>query len=149
MAYIIPVLASILFFISFVLFLFSGFMKKHLYFFFDPNWANFVIVFRTLSGFVVLAAAPASGSPGLMLFLGAAIIFFAFTIPFMSDERLEAMAEWWLSLSSLMLKLWAILWMLIWFFLGYLALPEDSQIASLISSYLNQVLPFFLGLLRK
>lgn len=149
MAYIIPVLASILFFISLVLFLFSGFMKKHLFFFFDPEWANYVIVFRTLSGFLVLAAAPASGSPEIMLFLGAAIIFFAFLIPFMSDDRLEAMAEWWLSLSSLKLKLWAILWMFIWFLLGYLALPKDSQIASLISPYLNQAFSFFPNLLGK
>ena len=143
MAYIIPALAAILFLISFALFLFTGVTKNLLYFFFDQKWVNVVIVVRTLTGFLVLAAAPASGAPELMLFLGAGIIFIAFTAPFMSDEHLEALAEWWQSLSNLKLKFWALSWMLVWFVFGYIALPEDSYIAAYISSYISQFLSFY------
>jgi hypothetical protein len=143
MAYIIPALAAILFFISFTLFLFTGFTQRHLYFFFDQKWVNVVIILRMLTGFLVLAAAPASGAPDLMIFLGAGIIFFTFTTPFLSDERLENMAEWWLSLSTLALKFWALLWMLIWFIFGYIALPEDSYFAVYISSYISKLLSSF------
>ena len=142
MAYIIPALAAILFLISFALFLFTGFTKKHLYFFFDQKWVNVVVVVRILAGFLVLAAAPASGAPELMLILGAGIIFIAFTTPFMSDENLEALAKWWQSLSNLVLKFWALLWMLVWFLFGYIALPEGSYFAVYISSYISKLLSF-------
>ena len=143
MAYIIPALAVILFLISFALFLFTGFSKSHLYFFFDQKWINVVIVVRTLTGFLVLAGAPASGAPELMLFLGAGILFIAFTTPFMSIERLETLAEWWQSLSNLALKFWALLWMLIWFLFGYIALPENSYFANYISLYLSKLISSF------
>ncbi len=143
MAYIIPALAAILFLISFTLFLFTGFIKKHLYFFFDPKWVNIVIVLRTLSGFIVLAAAPASGAPELMLVFGAGIIFIAFVTPFMLDEQFELLAEWWLSLSTLVLRFWAILWMLVWFIFGYIALPEDSYFAAYVSSEISKLISSF------
>jgi len=143
MAYIIPALAAILFIISFALFLFTGFTKKHLYFFFDQKWVNVVIVVRTLTGFIVLAAAPASGAPELMLILGAGIIFIAFTTPFVSDENLDSLAEWWQSLSNWVLKLWALLWMLVWFLFGYIALPKDSYFAAYVSSYISKLISSF------
>lgn len=143
MTYIIPALAAVLFLISFALFLFTGFTKNHLYFFFDQRWVNVVVVVRILAGFLVLAAAPASGAPEVMLILGAGIIFIAFTTPFMSDERLDALAKWWLSLSNLVLKFWALLWMLVWFLFGYIALPGDSYLAVYISSYITKLLSFF------
>ena len=143
MAYIIPALAAVLFLISFALFLFTGFTKNHLYFFFDQRWVNVVVVVRILAGFLVLAAAPASGAPELMLILGAGIIFIAFTTPFMSDDHLDALAKWWLSLSNLVLKFWALLWMLVWFLFGYIALPSDSPYAVYISSYFTELLSFF------
>ncbi|MDX2506472.1 MAG: hypothetical protein QNL62_18615 [Gammaproteobacteria bacterium] len=143
MAYIIPALAAILFLISFALFLLTGFTKKQLYFFFDPQHVNVVFVVRMLSGFIVLAVAPASGAPELMLFLGAGIIFVAFTTPFLSDERLEQLGDWWLSLSNWALKFWALGWMLIWFFFGYIALPKESYLATYISSYISAFMPSF------
>ena len=143
MAYIIPALAAILFLISLALFLFTGFTQRRLHFFFDQKWINVVIILRTLTGFIILAAAPASGAPELMLFLGAGIIFLAFTTPFMSDEHLVALSEWWLSRSTLMLKLWALSWMLVWLLFAYIALPEDSYYAVYISSYISELLPSF------
>lgn len=142
MAYIIPGLALILFFMSLGLFLFTGFSKKHLYFFFDQKWINVVVVVRTLAGFLVLAGAPASGAPELMLVLGAGVIFIAFTTPFMSDERLEDIAQWWQSLSNLTLKFWALLWMLIWFIFGYIALPKGSYFDVQITSFLSSLLSY-------
>lgn len=141
MVHVIPALAAVLFLISFILFLFTGFTKKRLYFFFDQKWVNVVIVVRLLTGFLILAAAPASGAPEIMLILGAGIIFIGFTTPFVSDEHLEALADWWLSLSNLALKAWALLWMLIWFLFGYVALPKDSPIATYISTYISNILP--------
>jgi hypothetical protein len=146
MAYVIPALIAVLFFISFALFLFTGFTKKHLYFFFDQRWVNVVIVFRMLAGFIVIAAAPASGAPNLMLFLGVGIVFVAFTTPFVSDERLDELAEWWLSLSTLTLKLWALSWMFIWFLLGYIALPEDSYFATYISINISKLISYLTSL---
>ena len=140
MAYIIPTLAAALFLISFVLFLFTGFTKKHLFFFFDQKWVTVVIVVRIITGFLILGAAPASGAPELMLVLGAGIIFIAFTTPFVSDEKLDALAQWWLSLSNLMLKFWSLAWMLVWFLFGYIALPSDSYFAAYISAYLSQLI---------
>jgi hypothetical protein len=126
MAYVIPALAVILFMISFALFLFSKFTQTKLYFFFDPKWTNSVIVFRMLAGFIVIAAAPASGAPMLMILVGIAILFIALTVPFTSDEKLHELGHWWLSLSTFTLKIWGILWMFIWFIIGYIALPKDS-----------------------
>jgi NADH:ubiquinone oxidoreductase subunit 6 (subunit J) len=140
MAYVIPILITGLFFISASLFVFTGLTKKLLFFFFDPKWINVVIVLRMLSGFIILASAPASGAPNLMLFLGAIVIFIAFTTPFTAEEHLEKMAEWWLSLSTLTLKLWALLWMLIWFLFGYISLPENSYYTLYIDSYLHELL---------
>lgn len=137
MAYVIPALAIMLFFISLALFLFSGFTQKHLYFFFDQKWVNAVIVFRMFAGFVVIATAPASGAPMLMILVGIAIIFVAFTTPFMSDEKLTELAEWWLSLSTLTLKFWGLSWMIIWLFVAYVALPEDSSVANELFLYLS------------
>jgi hypothetical protein len=138
MTYVIPILIACLFFISVSLFIFTGLTKKILFVFFDPKWINIVIVFRMLSGFIILASAPASGAPNLMLFLGSAIIFIAFTTPFTSEERLENLANWWLSLSNLTLKFWALSWMLIWFLFGYISLPENSYFAVYIASHFQQ-----------
>lgn len=142
MAYIIPVLFAILFLISFALFLFTGFTQKHLYFFFDQKWVNVVIVLRMLTGFIVIASAPASGAPNLMLFLGVGIIFIAFTTPFVSNARLNELAEWWLSLSTLTLKLWSLSWMFIWFLLGYIALPKDSYFAAYIATHISKLVSY-------
>ncbi len=143
MAYVIPALAAVLFLISLLLFIFTGFMKKRLYFFFEQKWVNVVIVLRMLAGFLVIASAPASGAPNLMLFLGVAVIFIAFTTPFVSTQRLDELGEWWLSLSTLTLKLWALSWMLVWFLFIYIALPEDSYFAAYISAYINEYIPSF------
>ena len=140
MAYVIPALALILFLISFALFLFSGFTQKHLYFFFDQKWVSVVLVFRMFAGFIVIAAAPASGAPMLMILVGIAIIFLAFTTPFMSNEKLAELAQWWLSLSPLTLKLWGLTWMIIWLLIAYIALPAESLIAINLSEYINKLL---------
>jgi len=140
MAYVIPALALILFFISFALFLFSGFTQKHLFFFFDQKWVSFVIVFRMFAGFIVIAAAPASGAPMLMILVGIVIIFVAFTTPFMSDSMLAELAEWWLSLSPLTLKLWGLTWMIIWLLVIYIALPSDSYMAQYLSAFFGKYL---------
>jgi hypothetical protein len=140
LAYIIPVLASFLVLISFLLFLFSGLMKKVLYFFFDPQMVNIVLVFRMFAGFAVIAGAPASAAPTLMIFVGATIIFFAFATPLTTPENLDKMAQWWLSLPIITLKFWGLLWMVIWFLLGYIALPSDSFIAITMSSYMDDYL---------
>ena len=144
MGYVIPGLAAVLFIISVALFLFSGLMQKLLYFFFDEKWVNVVIVFRMLAGFVIIAAAPASGAPVLMIFIGIVIIFVAFTTPFVSNERLYELGEWWLSLHILTIKFWALLWMIIWFLLAYIASPEEAFYSVYISSYLNKVFAFWL-----
>jgi hypothetical protein len=140
MAYVIPALAVLLSFISFALFLFSGFTQKHLYFFFDHKWANVVIVFRVFAGFVVIAAAPASGAPMLMILVGIAILFVAITSPFMSDQNLTDLADWWLSLSPLSLKLWGLSWMVIWLLIAYISLPGDSAAIIYLSSLFSQYL---------
>lgn len=140
LSYIIPFLASTLVLISFILFIFTGVMKKILYFFFDPQWVNVVLVFRMFAGFAVIAGAPASGAPSLMIFIGASIVFFAFATPLTSTENLEKMADWWLSLSIITLKLWGLMWMVIWFLLGYIALPSESKLAIMIASYLDNYL---------
>jgi|GEM_PF-2462436 len=138
MAYVIPALTAILFFISLALFIFSGFMKKVLFVFFDDKWVNVVIVFRMLAGFVIIAAAPASGAPVLMIFVGIVIIFVAFTTSFVSNSRLEELADWWISLPILTIKGWALLWMIIWFLFGYIASPPDAFYTVYITDYLNQ-----------
>ncbi len=140
MTYVIPALTLFLFLISLALFLFSKFTQHLLYFFFDTKWINVVIVFRMLAGFIVIAAAPASGAPMLMILVGIAIIFIAFTTPFTSDERLDELGQWWLSLSTLTSKLWALSWMIIWFLVGYIALPKDSYYAIYVSNYLNKLI---------
>jgi len=143
-AYVIPGLAALLFLVSLALFLFSGLMQKLLYIFFDEKWVNVVIVFRMLAGFIIIGAAPASGAPVLMIFVGIVIIFVAFTTPFMSSTKLHELGEWWLSLHIMTIKFWALLWMIIWFLLCYIASPESAFYSVYISSYLNSLLDFWL-----
>ena len=137
MAYIITFIASVLLLISFMLLIFTSTMKKLLFFFFDARWINTVIVIRMLMGFVIIAAAPFTGFPNLMLFLGIAIIFLAITMPFFSEEQLELMAEWWLLQSNWMLRLYALVFIPVWLFFVIASLPDPT----IVKEYILPLLP--------
>ena len=133
MAYVITTIASILFLISFLLFFFTSPMKKLLFFFFDPRWINAVIVIRMLMGFIIIAAAPFTGFPNLMLFLGIAVIFLAITMPFFSEESLAQMGQWWLSQSNWMLRFYALVFMPIWLFFMLASLPDPTLLENVLA----------------
>lgn len=132
MAYVITFIASVLFLISLLLLIVTSPMKKLLYFFFDARWINTVIIIRMLMGFVIIAAAPFTGFPNMMLFLGIAIIFLAITMPFLSEESLDQMAQWWLLQSNWMLRLYSLIFAPIWLFFMFASLPDPSMIESVI-----------------
>ncbi len=126
MAYIITFIATVLFLISVLLFFFTGTMKRLLYFFFDERWINVVIIIRMLMGFIIITAAPFTGFPNMMLFLGIAIIFLAMTIPFFSESSLDQMAQWWLLQSNWMLRFYALIFAPIWLFFIFASLPDPA-----------------------
>lgn len=126
MAYIITFIATVLFLISVLLFFFTGTMKRLLYFFFDERWINVVIIIRMLMGFIIIAAAPFTGFPNMMLFPGIAIIFLAMTIPFFSESSLDQMAQWWLLQSNWMLRFYALIFAPIWLFFIFASLPDPA-----------------------
>ncbi len=126
MAYIITFIATVLFLISVLLFFFTGTMKRLLYFFFDERWINVVIIIRLLMGFIIIAAAPFTGFPNMMLFLGIAIIFLAMTMPFFSESSLDQMAQWWLLQSNWMLRFYALIFAPIWLFFIFASLPDPA-----------------------
>ena len=126
MAYIITFIATVLFLISVLLFFFTGTMKRLLYFFFDERWINVVIIIRMLMGFIIIAAAPFTGFPNMMLFLGIAIIFLAMTMPFFSEDSLDQMAQWWLLQSNWMLRFYALVFAPIWLFFVFASLPDPA-----------------------
>ncbi len=126
MAYIITFIATVLFLISVLLFFFTGTMKRLLYFFFDERWINAVIIIRMLMGFIIIAAAPFTGFPNMMLFLGIAIIFLAMTMPFFSEDSLDQMAQWWLLQSNWMLRFYALIFAPIWMFFIFASLPDPA-----------------------
>ncbi len=126
MAYIITFIATVLFLISVLLFFFTGTMKRLLYFFFDERWINVVIIIRMLMGFIIIAAAPFTGFPNMMLFLGIAIIFLAMTMPFLSETSLDQMAQWWLLQSNWMLRFYALVFAPIWLFFIFASLPDPA-----------------------
>jgi len=132
MAYIITSIASILLLISLMLLIFTPPMKKLLYFFFSPRWINAVIVVRMLMGFIIIAAAPFTGFPNMMLFLGIIVIFLAMTMPFFSEESLIQMSEWWLAQSNWMLRLYAIVFVPIWLFFVIASLPDPSMLEDIL-----------------
>ncbi len=101
-------------------------MKRLLYFFFDERWINVVIIIRMLMGFIIIAAAPFTGFPNMMLFLGIAIIFLAMTIPFFSESSLDQMAQWWLLQSNWMLRFYALIFAPIWLFFIFASLPDPA-----------------------
>lgn len=137
MAYVITFIASALLTTSLLLLFFTSPMKHALYFFFDPRWINAVIVIRMLMGFIIIAAAPFTGFPNMMLFLGIAIIFLAITMPFFSEESLALMAEWWLLQSNWMLRLYALVFAPIWLFFIFASLPDPS----LVNGLLRYIIP--------
>jgi len=137
MAYIITSIASVLFLISLMLLLFTSPMKKLLHFFFAPRWINAVIVIRMLMGFIIIAAAPFTGFPNMMLFLGIVVIFLAMTMPFLSEESLHEMSEWWLAQSNWMLRLYALIFAPIWLFFIFASLPDPA----ILEELLQYVLP--------
>ena len=133
MAYIITSIASVLFLISIMLLLFTGTMKKLLFFFFAPRWINAVIVIRMLMGFVIIGAAPFTGYPNLMLFLGIAVIFLGMTMPFMSERSLDDMALWWQLQSNWMLRLYALIFAPIWLFFMFASLPDHTLLEEILT----------------
>jgi len=137
MAYIITSIASILFLISIMLLLFTTTMKKLLFFFFEPRWINAVIVIRMLMGFVIIGAAPFTGYPNMMLFLGIAVIFLGMTMPFISDRSLDDLALWWQLQSNWMLRLYALIFAPIWLFFMFASLPDHT----LLEKVLAYILP--------
>ena len=137
MAYVITFIAGVLFTISLLLLLFTSSMKHVLYFFFDARWINAVIIIRMLMGFIIIAAAPFTGFPNMMLFLGIAIIFLAMTLPFFSEESLAQMAEWWLAQSNWMLRLYALIFAPIWLFFMFASLPDPS----ILNEVLRYIIP--------
>ena len=137
MAYVITSIASILFLISLMLLLFTSTMKKILFFFFAPRWINVVIVIRMLMGFIIIAAAPFTGFPNMMLFLGIAVIFLGMTMPFISEDSLDAMALWWQAQSNWMLRLYALIFAPIWMFFIFASLPDHT----LLEEILQYILP--------
>lgn len=137
MAYIITSIASVLFLISLMLLLFTSPMKKLLHFFFAPRWINAVIIIRMLMGFIIIAAAPFTGFPNMMLFLGIVVIFLAMTMPFLSEESLHEMSDWWLAQSNWMLRLYALIFAPIWLFFIFASLPDPA----ILEELLQYVLP--------
>ena len=133
MAYIITSIASVLFLISIMLLLFTGTMKKLLFFFFAPRWINAVIVIRMLMGFVIIGAAPFTGYPNMMLFLGIAVIFLGMTMPFMSERSLDDMAPWWQLQSNWMLRLYALIFAPIWLFFMFASLPDHTLLEEILT----------------
>lgn len=132
MAYIITFIACVLFIISILLFFFTTTMKHLLYFFFDERWINAVIIIRMLMGFIIIAAAPFTGFPNMMLFLGIAIIFLAMTLPFFSANSLDQMAQWWLLQSNWMLRLYALIFAFIWLFFIFASLPDPAILEDIL-----------------
>lgn len=132
MAYIITFIATVLFIISVLLFFFTSTMKRLLYFFFDDRWINAVIIIRMLMGFIIIAAAPFTGFPNMMLFLGIAIIFLAMTMPFFSDDSIAEMGQWWLMQSNWMLRLYALVFAPIWMFFIFASLPDPAILEELL-----------------
>lgn len=132
MAYIITSVASVLLFISLMLFIFTPPMKKILHFFFAPRWISAVIIIRMLMGFIIIAAAPFTGFPNMMLFLGIAVIFLAMTMPFFSEDSLNQMSQWWMSQSNWMLRFYALIFIPIWMFFIFASLPDPSVLEQLL-----------------
>ncbi len=137
MAYIITFIAGVLLTISVLLFFFTSTMKQLLYFFFDARWINAVIIIRMLMGFIIIAAAPFTGFPNMMLFLGIVIIFLAMTMPFFSEQSLDQMAQWWLLQSNWMLRLYALIFAPIWLFFAFASLPDPG----LFEQVLQYIIP--------
>ena len=133
MAYIITSIASILFLISIMLLLFTTSMKKLLFFFFEPRWINAVIVIRMLMGFVIIGAAPFTGFPNMMLFLGIVVIFLGMTMPFMSERSLDDLALWWQLQSNWMLRLYALIFAPIWLFFMFASLPDYTLLEKILT----------------
>ncbi|WP_198263525.1 hypothetical protein [sulfur-oxidizing endosymbiont of Gigantopelta aegis] len=135
MAYIITSIASILFLTSIMLLFFTSTMKNILFFFFAPRWINTVIILRMLMGFIIIAAAPFTGFPNMMLFLGIAVIFLAMTMPFFSEDSLHNMSQWWLDQSNWMLRLYAIIFAPIWLFFVFASLPDPGVLEEVLHSF--------------
>ncbi|MCU7835330.1 MAG: hypothetical protein KZQ83_08750 [gamma proteobacterium symbiont of Taylorina sp.] len=137
MAYIITFIASILLLISLSLFFFTSSTKKSLYFFFDERTINLVIIIRMLMGFIIIGAAPFTGFPNMMLFLGIAVIFLGMTVPFTSEKTLDQVAQWWLLQSNWMLRLYALIFAPIWLFFVFASIPDPE----LLEQILGYILP--------
>jgi len=135
MAYVITSIASILFLISLMLLFFTSTMKKILFFFFAPRWINVVIVIRMLMGFIIIAAAPFTGFPNMMLFLGIAVIFLGMTMPFISEDSMISMAKWWMDQSNWMLRLYALIFAFVWSFFIFASLSTSLLIPAKIADF--------------
>jgi hypothetical protein len=83
-------------------------------------------------GFIIIAAAPFTGFPNMMLFLGILVIFLGMTMPFMSDDSLDLMALWWQEQSNWMLRLYSLIFAPIWMFFIFASLPDHTLLENIL-----------------
>ena len=84
-------------------------------------------------GFIIIAAAPFTGFPNMMLFLGIAVIFLAMTMPFLSEKSLRQMSDWWMAQSNWMLRLYSLIFAPIWLFFIFASLPDPTILKELLT----------------
>lgn len=77
--------------------------------FLEFRWVYWVSGLRVLVGGILVAAAPATRLPGLVLGLGALLIAAGVSIPLLGEGRVNQMAEWWIRQSDQMLRTWGAL----------------------------------------
>lgn len=73
----------------------------------NPAGNYLAAAIRLCVGLVVFLAAPESRFPGLLRFLGVAILFAGLLTALMGHERAHRILEWWVAQSTAFKRIWA------------------------------------------
>lgn len=88
-----------------------------------PVAIYFAAGIRVVLGVALLLAAPASRAPGLVSFLGVAIIVIGVVTPFLGLERFRSLLDWWSAQGDAFIRGWAVLALVFGLGLAYLIVP--------------------------
>ncbi len=94
-------------------------------------WMNAAFLFRIVVGLVLIAGAPETGLPTLVLVLGVISLLSGLLAPLLGYDRLLAFVDWWAARPAGLIRVWALLALALGLVLLYAAIagPPGPSLA--------------------
>jgi hypothetical protein len=84
-------------------------LRQLLHKFLEKRWLPYATALRIIVGVIFVFAAPQTKMPQIIWGLGILFILAGIIIPLLGAKRIEGVANWWLGMPDVVLRLWAVL----------------------------------------